>query len=244
MMINRSLAAIALAACLSASAAGQAAKGDAKAGPAPLLTAADLDPQRVLPAPPAAGSAQAVAELAELHAMEAGRTPAEIADAKKDGATKNVTIFAEVLGPGFDLDRLPATRALFDQVRASQKSLVDRGKDEFRRQRPWIVDPSLQSCATNDDPLSSYPSGHTSMAFAMAGVLARLVPDQAPAIMARAARYGQSRIVCEQHFRSDVTAGEALGLLIADRLMTKPAFGKAFEAARRELVKAGIGRAG
>jgi acid phosphatase (class A) len=206
----------------------------------PLLTARDVDPVLVLPAPPVAGSAQSVAELAELHAVETVRTPAEEADARLDGDTKNATIFAVVLGPRFDLDKLPATASLLDLVRASEKATVDRGKDEFKRQRPYIVDTSLRSCKRNDDPLSSYPSGHTSMAFSMGEVLARLVPEKAGAILARAQRYGQSRIVCGQHFRSDVGAGQMLGLLIAERLAAKPAFQAAFAAARRELVAAGI----
>jgi acid phosphatase (class A) len=176
--------------------------------------------------------------------MEQRRTATEIAAAKLDGDTKNPTIFAEILGPSFDLAKLPATKQLFNMVRESEKDAVDRGKDEFKRPRPWIVDPTLQSCAKDGEPLSSYPSGHTSMAFSMAGILARLVPDQAEAIMRRAARYGETRIVCEQHFRSDVTAGEALGLQIADRLMAKPDFRAAFDAARRELAAAGIARTG
>ncbi len=206
----------------------------------PLLSATDLDPQAMLPPPPAAGSAQAAAELAELHTMQQRRSPAEIAAAKLDGATKNAAIFAEALGPSFDLTKLPATKKLFDMVRATEKQVVDHGKQEFKRQRPWIIDVSIDSCSKSDQPLSSYPSGHASMAFSMAGVLARLVPDRAGAILARAARYGESHIVCEQHFRSDVTAGEALGLMIADRLMAKPAFATAFEASRVELMQAGL----
>lgn len=210
---------------------------------APLLSARDLDPALVLPAPPAAGSAQARAELAELHAAEAARTATEEAAARLDGDTKNATIFAEVLGPGFDLDRLPATSALLALVRASEKATVDRGKDEFKRPRPYAIDTSLKSCKRNDDPLSSYPSGHTAMAFSMGEILARLVPEKAAPILARSARYAQSRIVCGQHFRSDVSAGQMLGVLIAERLMTKPAFRAAFDAARRELVAAGIAAA-
>jgi hypothetical protein len=209
-------------------------------GKAPLLSIADIDPALVLPPPPAAGSVQAKAELAELHAVEAVRTQAEEADARLDGDTKNATIFAEVLGPRFDLAKLPATSALLALVRASEKATVDRGKDEFRRQRPYIVDTTLKSCKRNDDPLSSYPSGHTSMAFSMGETLARLVPEKAAAILARAARYGQSRIVCGQHFRSDISAGQMLGLLIAERLMAKPEFQAAFAVARRELVAAGV----
>jgi acid phosphatase (class A) len=193
----------------------------------PLLEARDLDPALVLPPPPAANSLQALAELA---------------DARLDGDTKNATIFAGVLGPKFDLDRLPATAALLAQVRASEKAAVDRGKDHFKRPRPYIVDPALKSCKRNDDPLSSYPSGHTSMAFSMGETLARLVPEKADALLARAARYGQSRIVCEQHFRSDVSAGQMLGVLIAERLLAKPEFRAAFDAARQELVTAGVAK--
>lgn len=216
------------------------------AAPAPkvlsLLDAQDLDPALVLPPPPATGSAQVLAELAELRAAGVARTAAEEAEARLDGETKNATIFAGVLGPQFDLERLPATAALLAQVRASEKAAVDRGKEHFKRARPYVLDPALKSCKRNDDPLSSYPSGHTSMAFSMGETLARLVPEKADALLARAARYGQSRIVCEQHFRSDVSAGQMLGLLIAERLLAKPEFRTAFDAARRELVIAGIAR--
>jgi len=210
------------------------------AKPPVLLTPADLDPARVLPPPPAAGSPQAIAELAELHAAEVARSAADEADARRDGDTKNATIFTVVLGPAFDLDKLPATARLMALVRASEKAVVDQGKDEFRRARPYAVDAALHSCKRNDDPLSSYPSGHTSMAFSMGETLARLVPERAPALLARAARYGQSRIVCGQHFRSDVAAGQLLGGLIVEQLMAKPDFQAAFADARRELVAAGI----
>lgn len=203
----------------------------------------NIDPVRVLPPPPAAGSPQALAELAELHAIEMARSAADETDARADGDTKNGSIFAVALGPRFDLAALPATSALLGMVRATEKATVDRGKDEFKRPRPYIVDPALKSCKRNDDPLSSYPSGHTSMAFSMGEVLAQLVPEKAGPILARAARYGQSRIVCGQHFRSDVSAGQMLGLLIAERLMAEPAFRTAFEAARKELVAAGIAAA-
>jgi acid phosphatase (class A) len=207
---------------------------------APLLTATDLDPALVLPPPPVPGSAQAAAELEELRRVEATRSPQEIAAARADGDTKNATIFAEVLGPRFDLATLPRTARLMGIVRATENAVVDRGKAEFRRSRPYVVDPTLNPCKRNDDPLSSYPSGHTTMAFSMAEVLARLVPSKAPSLLARAARYGQTRIVCGQHFRSDVSAGETLGAIVAERLMAKPAFRLAFDAAQAELGAAGI----
>lgn len=216
----------------------------AAAGPShdALLGPSDLDPARVLPPPPTAGSPQAIAELAELRAMEKIRTPAQADAARAEGEIKDATIFAEAIGPGFDLARLPATARLMALVRASEKAVVVRGKDEFKRPRPWIVDPQIGTCKRGENkPLSSYPSGHATGVYAFAAVLARLLPTHAPAIMARAARYAESRIVCEQHFRSDVTAGEALGLLVAERLASKPTFAEALRQAERELRADGVG---
>ena len=110
------------------------------AGPKPegLLTQADLDPALVLPPPPVAGSDQARAELAELLAIEKRRTVLEAMAAREEGQTKDASIFASAIGPGFDLERLPATARLMKIVRASEKGVVSRGKDQFRRPRPWV----------------------------------------------------------------------------------------------------------
>jgi hypothetical protein len=94
------------------------------------------------------------------------------------------------MGPGFDLDRLPANRALFHTVREEEKVAADRAKDHFKRNRPWIADPTLHACATDDEPQSSHPSGHTTMGYAMASILARLMPSRAPG--ARGGRCAQS----------------------------------------------------
>lgn len=205
-----------------------------------LLDAGNFDPALLLPEPPKDDSAVGKAELAQLHLIDRTRTPDEVAHAKADGETKNVTIFAGVMGPRFDLDKLLATKALFHTVREEEKAAADRAKDHFRRNRPWSADPTLHPCSTDDEPQSSYPSGHTSMGYAMAAILARLAPAEAPAIMARAADYAHSRLVCEVHFPGDVVAGQAYGMMIAERLMEQPAFRLFFDAAQAELKAAGF----
>jgi acid phosphatase (class A) len=209
----------------------------AKPGPVGplLLNAHNFDPALLLPPPPADDSVIGKAELAGLFAMDRARTADETDRAKSDNHVKDVTIFAAAVGPGFDLDRLPATKALFQTVRAEEKAAADRAKDHFLRNRPWIVDKTLHPCSTDDEPQSSYPSGHTTMGYAMAAILADLVPAKAPAIMARAAVYGHNRLVCEMHFQSDVTAGQVYGMLIAERLMQQPAFQAQYRAAQAEL---------
>ena len=199
-----------------------------------------IDPQAVLPPPPAPGSAQAAAELAELHAMQARRTPAEMAAAEQEGDDKSLSIFSSAAGHDLDPARLPATAHLLDLIRTIGQASVGRGKVEFRRPRPWIVDPTIVHCTQGTDPLSSYPSGHATFAYSEAGVLAQLIPARRGAILARAAHFAESRIVCEQHFRSDVTAGEALGLLIAEQAASRPELATAYAAARRELTAAGV----
>lgn len=206
----------------------------------PLLGPTDIVNASILPPPPAKGSAQERAEIAELAQMERVRTAAEIASARSDSTTKNASIFNSAIGPRFQLDRLPQTALLMAMVRSSEKAAADRAKDYFRRPRPWIVNPSIGSCSRSDNALSSYPSGHTTMAFSMGAILGRLIPNHASAILARAARYGESRLVCEVHYRSDITAGEALGLIVAERLMAKPAFGVQFKRSQAELMRAGI----
>ncbi|WP_240334144.1 phosphatase PAP2 family protein [Sphingobium estronivorans] len=199
-----------------------------------------LLPALVLPNPPAEGSPEQTLELKQLHDIEASRTAAEFAHADADFKLKNVTVFAEAMGPGFDLARLPETKALFDTLQAEEKASANRAKDHFKRNRPWIVDQSLHGCSTDDPPQSSYPSGHVTMGFAMATVLARLAPRRAPAIMARAADYARSRLVCAMHFQTDVTAGEIWGTMIGERLMQQPGFLAQFGRAKAELISAGV----
>ena len=233
----RRLVTIALGAALAVGAQGSALTA-ASSAPS-LLSAADLDPALVLPPPPAPGSPQARAELAELESMDRVRTDDMIRGAEEDSETKDASIFARAIGPGFELARLPATAHLMLEVRAAEKDSADRAKAHFRRNRPWVAAPALKHCGKGDDAdWSSYPSGHTTMGFSMAAILVRLHPQAASAIMARAAAYGQSRIVCEVHFRSDVTAGQTLGLVVAERLMRNPMFERDFAAAKAELDKA------
>jgi acid phosphatase (class A) len=205
-----------------------------------FLTAADYISDELLPAPPKDGSPKALAELAEVRALEHSRSPAELDRARQDEKIQNTTIFVEVMGPAFDLTKLPATAQLLADVQVEEKAAAKAAKDHFLRNRPWIIDPAVQSCAKDDAPRSSYPSGHATFGFSQAVILAKLEPAKAPALMARAAEYADNRLVCGMHFRSDVVAGQALGTAVALKLLMIPAFREEFDAAAQELAKAGV----
>lgn len=205
-----------------------------------FLHPADLRPQAVLPPPPAPASVIAAYELAEVQRLERDRTPAELARAKYDDETEDASIFADAIGPGFDLKRLPATARLMNDVRAEEKAAAKAAKTYFARNRPWIVDPRLRTCSRDDPAQSSYPSGHATMGYSMALVLAQIEPSKAAPIMARASEYAENRLVCGMHFRSDIVAGQALGMTVAARLMDSSAFGQDVGAAAAELRAAGL----
>ena len=203
-----------------------------------FLEAGELDPAQVLPPPPADGSPEAKAELAELHRLEAARTPERFALAKHDEEFEDVTSIAAPLGPAFDLTRFPTTAALFEDVRREDSLAVKRFKTFFARTRPITADPSLQPCKHGEDGKTAYPSGHSTMGYSAAAVLSNLMPGNAQAIQARAADYAESRLVCGAHYRRDIEAGHVLGVALVAELMTKPAFQAELEAARAELTAA------
>jgi hypothetical protein len=64
------------------------------------------------------------------------------------------------------------------------------------------------------------PAAHSCHSTAMAAVLADLFPVDAEEMMATAKEAGESRIWGGIHFRSDLVAGEALGLDVANAVLT------------------------
>lgn len=203
---------------------------DTQVAPAPH------SPELILPSPPADTSAAQKRELDEIRQSQAGMTDADFAQAAADDKTEDATIFNAVLG--IDLKTLPKTWALFTLVRNEEKAAAKLAKNHFLRNRPWVIDSALKTCTRGDAPQSSYPSGHSTMGFSMAVILASMVPEKAPAILDRAKAYAENRIVCGVHYRSDIVAGQALGTAVAEQLLADTTFKSEFQSATAELQSA------
>jgi len=250
MRLSAILAAAALAACLWPHASGAATTFGAAPAAAPAaakpkkallaLTAYDIDAQRLLAPPPADDSNATRAELAELRLIIAARTPERFAQARWDDEHEDPSAFYQVIGGGFDLQRLPATAALMAVVMNDEAVAAKAAKKTYPRKRPWAVDATIPNCDPDDKPLTSYPSGHAMMGYTAAIVFASLMPEKAPAIQARARDYAFSREVCGAHFASDTEASHALAEAVAAALLASPQLQPKIAAARAELRGAGF----
>src|SRR5258708_8381537 len=103
-------------ASLAAALAVLVASGTFAATPPNYLTPSQYDPAQLLPPPPLDDSIAAKSELAELKRIENRRSAAQLASAKSDDKTENVSIFAKIMGPGFDLKPFPPTQKMIIQT--------------------------------------------------------------------------------------------------------------------------------
>ena len=86
-------------------------------------------------------------------------------------------------------------------------------KDWLARERPPLRDPDPEPLVSLP-ATSSFPSGHATVAFACATMLALAVPRLRWPLVALAALIAFSRVYVGVHYPLDVLAGAALGVLI------------------------------
>ena len=242
-MKARSLAWVAFAACFAAPIATAKTPTAALAAPdqAPATTLHYLDPAAFVPVrlvagPPATGSASEALEFARLRALFAAATPERMEQAQRDGDNEDASMFNATVGR--DLSKTPATWALLNLIQQETDTVIEQAKDYFARRRPYSIDPTLPACAKDrmNKPARSYPSGHAGAGYAIGWALAKLLPDQAPQILARADDYALSRELCGVHFHSDTEASHVIATLAAATLLNDRRLARQIAAARAELV--------
>lgn len=125
-----------------------------------------------------------------------------------------------------------------------RRTLADAGlstytaKNHYQRKRPFMVNKE-PTCTPDEEEHGrkdgSYPSGHTAIGWAWALILSEIAPDRVDAILARGRAFGQSRVICNVHWQSDVVEGRFMGAAAVARLHADPAFRAEMEAAKAEL---------
>ena len=125
-----------------------------------------------------------------------------------------------------------------------QRTLTDAGgstyagKNAYNRTRPFVVHDE-GTCRKDMEPLlrtdGSWPSGHSAAGWAWGLILGEVNPARATELMTRGLAYGQSRVICNAHWQSDVDAGRIMGAATVASLHSNPAFLKDLAAAKEEI---------
>ncbi len=149
--------------------------------------------------------------------------------------------FSEAFGMEITEDNTPEVYRLITGMREDAGDLATRhAKSHYMRSRPYIYfneDTCLPEAQAGLAGNGSYPSGHTSKAWAVALVLAELNPARQDEILKRGYEMGQSRVICGYHFQSDVDAGRVVGSAVVARLHADAAFSAQLLKAKREMAE-------
>ena len=198
----------------------------------------------LLPAPPAADSAQQAADLDTYKRTRALRDTPRWALATKDA---NLTFPAAASTFECALQMPISQQATPNLNMLLRRTLLDAGlatyaaKDKYNRQRPFVVaggatcTPGEEAALAKD---GSYPSGHTSIGWAWALVLTQAAPQNMDALLQRGYAFGQSRVICGVHWQSDVDAGRVIGAAAVARLQSDETFKAQLALARDEIAQA------
>ena len=125
-----------------------------------------------------------------------------------------------------------------------QKMLSDLGlstygvKNKYNRIRPFVVH-NEATCRADQEAIlrtdGSYPSGHTAAGWGWALIFAQINPERSNELFKRGIAFGQSRVICDAHWQSDVDAGRIMGAATVARLQTNAIFLADLEAAKAEV---------
>ena len=124
-----------------------------------------------------------------------------------------------------------------------RRTLIDAGlstytaKNHYSRTRPFVVN-KKPTCTPDEEKFlirnGSYPSGHAAFGWAWALILSEIAPERTDAILARGRAFGESRVICNVHWQSDVIEGRFMGAGTVARLHADATFRTDLEAAKSE----------
>ncbi|MFV3126672.1 acid phosphatase [Niveispirillum sp. KHB5.9] len=240
-MIRNRPAAAALLACLTL---GTGLRVEAEMVPPSSYMAQDaIDLVAILPAAPRSGDARYEADRVTFRAtrtlVDTPRWHWAVSDVSEAPADM-LRNYACAAGIELTPARVPVTTRLLVTAAQDTARANNVAKRHFQRQRPFLIDHG-PICQPAQEVTNSfdYPSGHTTLGWTWALILAELLPDRATSILARGRAYGESRIVCGVHNASAVEAGRLSATLSLTPMRAAPAFQADLAAARAELAALG-----
>lgn len=177
--------------------------------------------------PPAFGSPEYLSALAEVRHYSDTRTPEQLAIAQFWGNTANGGVMAYWGDVGLALmatrrNEYQSTRMLALMYMSVMDASIGcwDGKYHYWFIRPWQADAAITTPVGRPN-FPSYPSAHSCLSAAAAGVLANLFPSQSNDLAAKVTEAGWARIYAGLHYKFDVDAGHDLGYSVSALVLQK-----------------------
>lgn len=106
---------------------------------------------------------------------------------------------------------------------------------KYNRPTPFFINSQPKCIRQKRHNYQSYPSGGAAAFWAMALILSEIAPEKSDDILARGRAFGQSYVICNDRWQSDVNEGRVLGSIVVARLHALPEFQEYIEEAKSEL---------
>jgi acid phosphatase (class A) len=163
-----------------------------------------------LESPPRPGSAGDDQDFLRLHELQDHRTSVDCAKASAQSRLTLESGFGPETGVLSSVE-IKESRILAAAVIAKAMIPVAYYKRIFQRARPWVSDADLVPCIPKPgSDHRAYPSGHSTIGYALALALARKFPGKRDLILNQGIQIGENRVIGGVHHPSDVIAGRKL----------------------------------
>ena len=197
-----------------------------------------------LPAPPDTASLEYADDVIQWQWGKTMRNTPRGTMANRDGKWGHeimAEIYSGVLGFNINEDSTPAIWKLLVKSSYTGHFSTTKAKRKYMRTRPFAqFNEHTWSEFDDEEELrhnGSYPSGHTSLSWSFALVLAEMVPELQDTILRRAYQYAESRVIVGAHYQSDIEAGRLAASAGVASIHTSPFFAADIKAARAEYNK-------
>ena len=183
-----------------------------------------------LPAPPDSDSPKYTYDIAQYEWGKSVRNTARGERAAKEAITDTedlVACFSIPLGMTVSKEATPIIYSIIDCCLVNAGNASRLAKEQYMRKRPYVQFGESTNIPKDEEShrnSGSYPSSHTTIAWATALVMAEIVPELQDTILAYAYEFGQSRVIAGYHYQSDVDAGRLIGSSVVARLHADEAF--------------------
>lgn len=147
--------------------------------------------------------------------------------------------FSTVMGFSINENNTPHIYTIMKRVLTDAGLSTYAAKNKYFRTRPFVLH-SEGTCYPEQEIVlrsdGSYPSGHAAVGWALALILAEINPKNSNEILKKGIDFGDSRIICNAHWQSDVDAGRIMGSATVAKLHVNVDFLKDIEIAKKEAV--------